>query len=223
LLTRLSYFVTDHKAAKMILGDTKTFQKQSVSFAGPAARFFGESNVLLVNGEVWQRQRKAMNPAFYDLEIYSQVFTEKAQKTVSNMMKHAKDGVIADIPDFMQKMTLDILGKAIFDHEFNSLDASEQKELEAYNFITDRVFNIKFIFANIILGKFDSLPFNTSMNKAIDKMDELVDSLIEKSINRVQSNGKMDSMLDFMIESHLNGDESNQMTRRELRGKGFQI
>eukprot|EP01080_Neovahlkampfia_damariscottae_P000405 gene405-6819_t len=216
LLNRLSFITTTAESAKQILGDNKTFQKQTQRITGHSKTFLGSDHVVGKNGDDWKRQRQAMNPAFYDLELYSDTFSDKAHKVIEKMITQSKDGIVENISDYMQKMTLDILGKAIFDHDFESIDSSSQKELESYNFIVDNIFSMKYLFFNLL---FSDIPiaYNIKMKESIKKMDDLVSSLVDKSIKRMKKKGSMDSMLDFMVDAHLNPDSDNQMSLKELR------
>jgi cytochrome P450 len=217
-LTGINYTTTDHLTAKLLQSDDKTFVKQTLTMGGPIGKFIGAGGVAMANGDTWKRQRKAMNPAFYDLEHYSKIFSEKAEITVNKIWDNSKDGIVTNFPDFMQKMTLDILGKTIFDHEFNSLENSNQKYLNAYNSLAETMFNPKEILKVILLGKLKFLPMIGHLNQSADVLDELVDSLITQSQKKIEENRELTTLLDFMVESHFSDEESQHLSRKEVRG-----
>jgi cytochrome P450 len=217
-LTGINYTTTDHLTAKLLQSDDKTFVKQTLTMGGPIGKFIGAGGVAMANGDTWKRQRKAMNPAFYDLEHYSKIFSEKAEITVNKIWDNSKDGIVTNFPDFMQKMTLDILGKTIFDHEFNSLENSNQKYLNAYNSLAETMFNPKEILKVILLGKLKFLPMIGHLNQSADVLDELVDSLITESKKKIEENRELTTLLDFMVESHFSDEESQHLSRKEVRG-----
>jgi len=69
--------------------DQKNFQKQQnrVFSNKRTEKLFGANdstsrNVLFANGEDWKRQRKSMDPAFYNLQNYSIIFDQKKKKKI---------------------------------------------------------------------------------------------------------------------------------------------
>jgi hypothetical protein len=102
----------------------------------------------------------------------------------------------------MQKMTLDILGVCIFDHEFNSIEGSIQKDLEAYNYVISNLLKPKNNLYQFFASK---IPFiNQKMEDSINTLDELVSKLMKKSKEKKIKN----SMIDLMMkEGGLSNDE----------------
>ena len=112
IYAKLNFFkyavsIRSAESAKTILTDSKTFIKPLTNFFGSinegAGKLMSRHNVVFVNGEEWTRQRKSVNPGFYDLSIYAPKFIEKTKKTLE-MLK--KNPYVPDIHDLLQKMTL---------------------------------------------------------------------------------------------------------------------
>jgi len=119
---------------------------------------------------------------------------------------------------FMQRLTLDVLGQTIFDFDFGSIQGSIQKELEAYNHLTETIFTFK----SAVLGGFyyKFLPnseFITSFEKHFKVYNQLIDELIVKAKKRLNSPGNQKlSMLEYLVQANLAEDDS-KMSDEELR------
>jgi hypothetical protein len=71
-----------------------------------------------------------------------------------------KDGIMDNMNEMMKDMTLDVLGKCIFGHEFNSVIDHSQKELNAYHNLIESLMDVKSVVAILFLSKFSSfIPF----------------------------------------------------------------
>jgi hypothetical protein len=122
------------------------FPKHILVFEGHGKSFFGNQNVLFSNGEDYQRISKSLAHGFYDLSVYFKIQAEKGKLALKMMEKASKDsGIIEDVEFFTQRLTLDILGNAIFGHEFNSLEGSIQEDLNAYQFILEHILNFRYM------------------------------------------------------------------------------
>eukprot|EP01080_Neovahlkampfia_damariscottae_P004388 gene4388-7763_t len=221
LLHKMNVYIKNPKDAQMILNDTNTFQKQLEIFNGHGKSFFGKQNILFANGEIHKRLRNSVEPGFYDLGIYFNDFLEKGSLALKMIEKSSKNGIVDDFQYFMQRMTLDVLGKSIFDHEFNSLEGSLQEDLLSYDFILEHILNLRYMPLNILLYNFESIPYNRKMKNSIKKFNDLIYGLIDKSKKKVKyahEINKFDNfkVVDFMVDSNLN-DLDNKLSDIELR------
>jgi cytochrome P450 len=106
LFFRFQVSVATPELAKVVLSDSKTFVKAeavNLNTIKVAQKLFNPHNVVFVNGDEWKRQRKSINPGFYDLSIYTEKFLKKTQTT---MEIFSKEKNVKDIHDALQKMTL---------------------------------------------------------------------------------------------------------------------
>jgi cytochrome P450 len=208
----------NHKLGQLILSDQETYEKNFTQlFTGKTLdRVFGGHQVVAANGEDWKRQRKSMNPAFYSTDMYLSAFIEKATMVLANVEKDTKTtGIIRDISPYMQQMTLDVLGKTIFGHEFNSLEGSLQSDLVAYNYIIDNAISLYTILVGGISERLQT-PFIKKLNTYIDVLDTLIYKLIENAKKNLKEGNKK-SMLEYLVEANLNGDEDEKLTLKEVR------
>ena len=98
--------VATPELAKQVLTDSKTFEKpdqQIGKLNDGLSKLMNENNVVFVNGDEWKRQRKSINPGFYDLSIYANQISEKTKTSMDFIKKNPK---IGDIHDLLQKLTL---------------------------------------------------------------------------------------------------------------------
>jgi cytochrome P450 len=73
-------------------------------------RFIGRPNILSSNGEQWKEQRKIANPAFHR----SMPVGMFGQLTLDLFSEMDKLGDTIEMTDFMERWTLDAIGKAGF-------------------------------------------------------------------------------------------------------------
>ncbi|PBK92235.1 PAH-inducible cytochrome P450 monooxygenase PC-PAH 4 [Armillaria gallica] len=88
-----------------------------------------------VAGEIHQRQRKILGPAFSTSQLrqFLVVFQSAASKLVEKMKDSTQTGKVLDIYEWTTKTSLDVIGKTSFRYEFNAMDAmdGQQTELES--------------------------------------------------------------------------------------------
>eukprot|EP01080_Neovahlkampfia_damariscottae_P005827 gene5827-9650_t len=212
--------VNSPELAKKILTDSATFPKLTMeaNVADDFKHLFANKHVVGANGDDWKRQRKSIDPAFYDLSLYSNVFIEKS-KTVFQLIDSKKDGILDNFNQVMKNMTLDVLGKTIFGHEFNSVLDSNQTELLAYHDLVGSLLDMKSAMIIILFSKLKScIPFLSKLSKNIRIFDDLTDRLIEISKEKMKKQEESNSMLDFMVKSTF---EDENMTLEELKSNIF--
>jgi cytochrome P450 len=151
------------------------------------------------------------------LTIYSSVFEKKTQESIDFIEKNPR---IENFQDLSQKFALDVLGKTIFDHEFNSLEGSLQTDLEAYHIVLGKILNPYNFLLTILLQKIPILnliDFDPKFTKGVTDLAQLITNLIEISKKRLMNNEKPKSMLDFMVLSHM----TEEMSEEELASNVF--
>ncbi|KAK0186147.1 cytochrome P450 [Armillaria mellea] len=85
-----------------------------------------------VAGEIHQRQRKILGPAFSTsrLRQFLVVFQSAASKLVEKMKDSAHTGKVLDVYEWTTKASLDVIGKTSFRYEFNAMDAMDEQQTE---------------------------------------------------------------------------------------------
>ncbi|KIJ34185.1 hypothetical protein M422DRAFT_263674 [Sphaerobolus stellatus SS14] len=134
----------DPKALAYVLNHSAQWQKPEMTRSF-LADLFGKG-VLFAEGEAHKRQRRVMNPSFAISHVreLTNVFHEKSQQLrdiwQSNLAEGASTSVTDAVP-WLGQATLDIIGLAGFDYEFNALNADgEKNELnQAFTTMTKQV------------------------------------------------------------------------------------
>ncbi|KXN66521.1 hypothetical protein CONCODRAFT_126715 [Conidiobolus coronatus NRRL 28638] len=114
-----SLIVGSPEVAKEVFVKNNIFAKQvfKQSFkSSTIEKLFGPSQVVSNNGDEWKRHRKIINPIF-NQTWNTQLFGSCAQDVIDEWTK--EDGKDVKVGDLIQRMTLDVFGKAIFDYNFN--------------------------------------------------------------------------------------------------------
>lgn len=116
-----------------LLGDggmSGLFRSRSISLT-PSAN----TGILATEGEDHRRQRKIMNPCFGIAQIrdlmpifYSKSF-ELRDVWLNQVSENPKGIATIDVLDWLSRMTLDVIGLAGFNYEFNSMSEGETNEL----------------------------------------------------------------------------------------------
>ncbi|KAG2144209.1 cytochrome P450 [Suillus clintonianus] len=95
--------------------------------------------LLWSDGEMHKRQRKALTPAFSNAAIrkLTSVFYDSAYKAKGawdTIIESSKDGnAVIEVQNWMNHVSLDIIGIAGFSHDFGSLDGKHTSVTEAFD------------------------------------------------------------------------------------------
>eukprot|EP01080_Neovahlkampfia_damariscottae_P007311 gene7311-11630_t len=209
--------VSEPEMAKKSMVDVKHFPKfsEEIKIGGDLAILFSPKNVTQASGDMWKSQRKSMDPGFYDLSIYEKCFFKKSQ---SMMEYFEKNGKIENIGSLMKKMTLDILGITIFEHDFKSVENQGDQEIyQSYNTIVESLLNdylvISLVFLNSYLPIAGFHPKVNKVQKAASVFLGHIRQLVETSKKKVLEKGEATCLLDFMSRALI---EDEEITQEEL-------
>ncbi|KAL0947682.1 hypothetical protein HGRIS_013770 [Hohenbuehelia grisea] len=122
-------YTVDTKALNHVLMNSNIYQKPAVARRN-LSHILG-AGVLVVEGEKHRQQRKVMNPAFGPVQIreLTNIFVQKAIKLRDLWsVESSKEGGTArvDVLSWLSRMTLDVIGLAGFNYEFNALNPDEK-------------------------------------------------------------------------------------------------
>ncbi|KAF9645313.1 cytochrome P450 [Thelephora ganbajun] len=126
MFNSLSLFTTDPRAINHVLTHSDEFEKPEDVKA--VLELLGEG-LIFAEGERHRKQRRIMNPAFgpAQLKSFTPIFNQKASEVrniwLSQLNENNTDVIKVDVPYYMSRTTLDIIGLAGFDYEFNSLQS----------------------------------------------------------------------------------------------------
>ncbi|CAG8587446.1 4651_t:CDS:10, partial [Racocetra persica] len=109
-----------------MISDPEIAKDLCLRLGSVAERHFGV-NVVHSNGDVWKRHRRVCNPAFKALPVH--LFVEKGLELMDILER--VDNKPIEVKDFMQRLTLDVLGKVSFNFDFNDIIKEKRKSLAA--------------------------------------------------------------------------------------------
>lgn len=168
------YLVNQPQYVKQILLDNHhNYSKNTIQY-NQLARVTGRG-LLTSDGYFWLRQRRLAQPAFHKARIESldHVIVDSTAQMLSRWKDFADSGEPVDIDQEMMRLTLRIVGRALF-----SIDLQEQAReftqavLTALDHIVYRSQNI------FALPESIPTPRNLRFRRALDVMDELVYRMI---------------------------------------------
>ena len=243
ILNRNAVKVFDYEAISKVLLDHKTFSRthpfprgddlvkpgETVSFeeymkrkgkqmSGLVARLFGASNLTFLSGDSHKRMRDLLEPSFMDVSRFGKVFLDKTNECLELWEEERqKNGGAIKVVPYFPRLTLDMLGLCIFNHDFNSLKCEgADAYIASYHFLVKALSSMK----NFI-PKYEKLPLksNKLINRHLNILDKLTFELIETSRQRLKQANKeeVSSLLDAMVETELNISEGDRLTIEELR------
>lgn len=122
-------FTMDTRALNHVLTHSSDYQKPP-QVRYNLSRILGEG-VLFVEGAQHRQQRRIMNPAFGPAQIraLTDIFISKSiqlRDVWSTMTVDSEHTTRIDIMPWLSKMTLDVIGLAGFNYEFNALNATDK-------------------------------------------------------------------------------------------------
>ncbi|KAJ7087969.1 cytochrome P450 [Mycena belliarum] len=118
---------SDIKAVNHIMTNSNIYQRAPILIK-ETRRLFGRG-ILAVTHDEHKRQRRIMNPAFgiAQIRLVTEVFVEKSVQLRDLWATQTAQGngtARVEVLTWLSKMTLDVIGKAGFDYDFNALDPS---------------------------------------------------------------------------------------------------
>lgn len=116
-----SFYLVNHpELVKQVLQEThKNFDKQTIIYNRFRVAF---GNGLVVSeGDHWKRQRKLMQPMFVPgaAKQFLNLMTDSAQQMTERWRAHSQSGTVFNIAEEMNRITLEIAGRALFHDGFH--------------------------------------------------------------------------------------------------------
>jgi cytochrome P450 len=172
--SRMVYLVNNPQDIKHILLDNHhNYSKDTIQY-NQLARVTGRG-LLTSDGDYWLRQRRLAQPAFHRarIEPLDQMIGHYTGEMLNRWQMNITSGKALDIDQEMMKLTLRIVGQALF-----SIDLHEQASdltqavLEALDYIVYRSQTI------LALPEYVPTPRNRRFNAAIRVLDDTVYTMI---------------------------------------------
>ncbi|KAJ8655903.1 hypothetical protein O0I10_008343 [Lichtheimia ornata] len=216
--------IVDPLAAKKFLLKTDIFPKteNAIQDGQLIRRVIGSRHIVNLNGHEWKTHRKVANPAFHrsmPINIFGRV-TEKLFKVMDDESQYGP----IEIHNYTTRWTLDALGLAAFDFDFNAVEDKDNEWVSRYNTVMTSAFDIKYL----VFPGLDTwlLPFNPSRKQKhaeADKLLGMIDQIILEKRKTLQNKSSTTSekkdgekdLLTMMIEAENSGE--GVLTNEELR------
>uniref|UniRef100_A0A6B2L712 Cytochrome P450 n=1 Tax=Arcella intermedia TaxID=1963864 RepID=A0A6B2L712_9EUKA len=163
--------------------------------------------MVFLNGDDWRRHRTFIHSAFTSpsYKTYFPIFQQTTLKFLS-ILETLGTGDF-DINPWYSKFTVDVLGKSIFNYDLQNLDMKQNEYYEAYKVILSNGGILNSILVMMVPWvEYLPLPGVLRVKRALAKMNELFEKVIEE-----KKNGKnQGDMLDHLLEAARN-DQSLPM------------
>jgi len=186
--------------------------------------------VLWAEGESHRRQRKVLTPAFgpgaiKDLTgtLYDCAYRLKAAwDRIIDSAEEANGQVEIEMHKWMTKLSLDVIGRAAFGHDFHSLEGQHsdiEEALSFFNTSTPSKLGILIYVASIFVPQLGKLPtkrnrmFRKLSDATRDIMQDLVDKRKNGQTNEVDEVGK--SVIELLIDEEVKTGSDTQMSEKK--------
>jgi cytochrome P450 len=202
------YLINDPELVKEVLvTQSRHFNKGRT--LSRARRILG-SGLLTSEGEVHRRQRRLIQPAFHHQRIaaYGQVMVECGVKTASRW----RAGQTLDVAQEMTRLTVQIVGKALFDPDFER-EAEDTEAVLAE--ILAKLDALRLPFA----GLFDILP--TPATLRFKRARARMDGMVYRMMNERRAAGARSDLLSMLMLAADQNDPERAMSERQVRDEIF--
>ncbi len=208
----ISYFVNhpDYIEEVLVTKNSQLFRDLNLKRDG-GERLFG-SGLLTSYGEFWRRQRRLMQPAFHRERIaaYANVMVNYTDRMVATW----QPGEIRDVYQEMMYLTLAIVAKTLFDtdivSEVEEIYTLLEGVMQDYN--QNRGNKVLLLLLGSLLPKWLPTPNRLRFRKAVERLDEIVYSIIQQHRTSGKDTGDLLSML-----LQVQDEDGSQMTDQQLR------
>jgi cytochrome P450 len=164
---------------------------------------FGEG-LLTSEGEFWLRQRRLAQPAFHRARIasYAATMVEYAQR----MLEGWRDGEVRDAHQEMMRLTLQIVGKTLFDAD---VERDAQEVGKSLELLLEIGANFR---RAIFVPHWLPTAANFRMKREIAQIEKILYRIIAERRSSGRDTGDLLSML-----LHAQDEDGSRMTDRQLR------
>ncbi|OUS46351.1 putative cytochrome P450 [Ostreococcus tauri] len=214
--------VSDNAVAKeMLLTQAKSFSKGLLS---EILDFVMGQGLIPANGEVWKIRRKVIVPSLHKKYVTSMVgmFGDCGLKGMAQLARAEKMGESVEMENFYSRFALDIIGKAVFNYDFDSLTTDDPVIKAVYTVLREAEYrSVTFIPYWKVPPLRWLVPRQRQCQEALKVVNDTLDELIDRCKKIVEEedeefveeymNTDDPSILHFLIAS---GDD---VTSKQLR------
>ncbi|CAK9140113.1 unnamed protein product [Ilex paraguariensis] len=217
--------VSDPSIAKHILrGNSKAYSK---GILAEILEFVMGKGLIPADGEIWNRRRRAIVPALHKKYVAAMIslFGQATERLCKKLDAAASDGEDVDMESLFSRLTLDIIGKAVFNYDFDSLTNDTGMVEAVYTVLREAEDRsvAPIPFWEIPIWK-DISPKQKKVTAALKLVNEILDDLIaickriveeeELQFHEEYMNEQDPSILHFLLAS--GDDVSSKQLRDDL-------
>ncbi|CAL5422270.1 unnamed protein product [Camellia sinensis] len=194
--------VSDPAIAKHVL---RNYGKYAKGLVAEVSEFLFGSGFAIAEGQLWTVRRRAVVPSLhktYLSVIVDRVFCKCAERLVEKLKTNALNGSAVNMEEIFSQLTLDVIGLALFNYNFDSLTTDSPvidavytalKEAEARS--TDLLPYWK------INALCKIIPRQIKAEKAVTLIRKTVEELINKCKEIVESEGERINEEEYVNET----------------------
>ncbi|XP_042054021.1 carotene epsilon-monooxygenase, chloroplastic-like [Salvia splendens] len=184
--------VSDPAIAKHVLRNYGT--KYSKGLVAEVSEFLFGSGFAIAEGSLWTVRRRAVVPSLhkkYLSIIVERVFCRCAEQMVERLMPSLVNGSAVNMEEKFSQLTLDVIGLALFNYEFDSLTTNSPVIDAVYNALKEAELRSTDL---LPYWKINALckviPRQIKAEKAVSIIRETVEELIAKCREIVEAEGE---------------------------------
>jgi cytochrome P450 len=162
------------------------------------------NGLLTSEGDFWRRQRKLIQPAFYQERIGA--YAETMVRYTERMLESWSDGQALDIHEAMMHLTLGIVAKTLFDADVSR----EAEDVDAALAVLMGKF-LRQAGLALLLPTWVPLPTSRLLKRAVGRLDKVIYGIIEQRRASGQMSG---DLLSVFLQAH--DEQGIGMTDRQL-------
>src|SRR3984957_5010352 len=191
----------------VLVNNARKFHKGRVLQANTGV--FGEG-LLTSEGSFWLRQRRLAQPAFHRARIAT--YAETMVQYTQRLLESWHDGEERDIHEEMMRVTLQIVGKTLF-------DADVTKDAQEVGQSLELLMELSADFGKaIMIPEWVPTIHNLRKSRAIRKLDRIIYRIIEDRRKSERDTGDLLSMLLAARD-----DDGSRMTDKQLRDESITL
>ncbi|KAJ3898376.1 cytochrome P450 [Lentinula edodes] len=179
------------------------------------------SGILVQEEDEHRRQRKVMNPAFGVAQIreLTEIFVDESLHVDIWLSQIGADNgpVRVDVQSWLSRMTLDVIGRAGFNHRFNALDSTEPDELSKAFSVIFGISSRFTLWNDVLQGLFPLLRVFPSTSDSVKKeaqvtMERIGRDLLRQSKEHLAATGEKGDgwrardLLSLLVRSNMSKD-----------------
>lgn len=183
--------VSDPAIAKHVL---RNYGKYSKGLVAEVSEFLFGSGFAIAEGQLWTVRRRAVVPSLhktYLSVIVDRVFCKCAERLVEKLKANALNGSSVNMEENFSQLTLDVIGLAVFNYNFDSLNADSPVIEAVYTALKEAEARSTDLLPYWKIGALCKIiPRQIKAEKAVTLIRETVEELIAKCKEIVETEGE---------------------------------